>query len=70
MCEVRVARVPGAIQTVAVEAGSSVADCLRAAGVTVGSGEAVKLNGANCETSARVNDGDRIVVSKGAKGNQ
>ena len=69
MCEVRVARVPGAIQTVAVESGSSVADCLAAAGVEVGSNEAVKLNGANASLTATVSDNDRIVISKGAKGN-
>lgn len=65
---VKVIRVPGAVTEVGLESGASVQDALNAADVSVGSGESVKLNGADTELSATVSDGSRILVAKAAKG--
>jgi len=67
--EVRVVRVPGAIQTVMLEDGLTVKDALSAANTEVSSEEAMKLNGNDCSVTDLVKDGDRIIISKGAKGN-
>lgn len=66
---VKVCRIPGSVNEVCLEDGASVADALAAASQTVGSGEAVKLNGFDTSMDAPVNDGDRIIIAKGAKGN-
>ena len=65
---VKVIRVPGTVTEVGLESGSTVGDALSAASIEVGSGEAVSLNGSTVATDATVNDGDRLIVAKGAKG--
>lgn len=66
---VKVIRVPGAVSEVGLNAGATVAEALAAADVTVGAGEAVKLNGADTNMDATVSDGARLIVAKAAKGN-
>ena len=64
----KVIRVPGAVHEVGLEAGATVADALAAADVVVGSGETLKLNGADTTNDAVVTEGARILVAKAAKG--
>lgn len=64
----KVIRVPGQVVEVGLDAGSSVQDALNAADVSVGSGESVKLNGADANMTDVVTDGSRILVAKAAKG--
>ena len=66
--EVKVVRVPGAVKDVALNSGSTVSDALAAAGVNLGAGESVTMNGVAAPGSQPVNNGDRIIVAKGAKG--
>lgn len=67
--EVRVVRVPGRTVSVELEDGATVGDALHAADIAVQSNEAVKLNGTNADTSATLNEGDKVIIAKGAKGN-
>jgi putative ubiquitin-RnfH superfamily antitoxin RatB of RatAB toxin-antitoxin module len=67
--EVKVCKVPGALQVVMVREGATVQDALNAAGITVQSGELVKLEGLDTSMTSVVSNGSRVVVSKGAKGN-
>jgi sulfur carrier protein ThiS len=69
MINVRVARVPGTVQEVALNDGASVGDALGQLGMRVESGEALKVNGADATTSSTLSDGDRVILVKGAKGN-
>lgn len=64
---VKVVRVPGSVTEVMLEAGATVGNALSAAGIDVGAGEAVSLNGASVGNDATVTDGARVIVSKGAK---
>ena len=64
----KVIRVPGAVTEVGLEDGATVGDALTAAGVTVESGETLKLNGADTTTDATVSEGGRILIAKAAKG--
>lgn len=65
---VKVIRVPGAVTEVGLEEGATVADALSAASLTMGEGEAVKLNGSDTTMDATVSDGSRLIVAKAAKG--
>lgn len=67
---VKVCRIPGSVNEVILNDDATVADALSAAGQTVGAGETVNLNGFNTTTDAPVNDGDRVIIAKGAKGNK
>jgi hypothetical protein len=64
----KVIRVPGAVVEVGVEDGATVSDALSAAGVTLTSGETLKLNGSDADTDAVLSDGARILIAKAAKG--
>lgn len=66
---IKVVRVPGAVTDLELEDGATVADALRAASITVGSGEAVKVNGGSADANTRLSNNDRVIVSAGAKGN-
>lgn len=65
---VKVAVVPGTVTEVALEDGASVADAISSANVST-DGYSVKLNGVATNNSATLSDGDRIFISKDAKGN-
>ena len=67
---VKVVRVPGASNEVTLDAANpTIEDALDAAGVTLGENEKVSLNGADASPDDSVTDGDKVLVSKGAKGN-
>ncbi len=66
---VKVIRVPGAVSEVGLDSGSTVEHALAAADTVVGDNEKLQVNGADATDSTRLNDGDRVVISKGAKGN-
>lgn len=65
---VKVIRVPGSVSEVGLESGSTVGQALEAANVSVGSGESVKLGGADTTMDAVVTDGARVLIAKAAKG--
>lgn len=66
---VKVIRIPGAVTEVALSAGATVADALSAASIEPTGSEAIKVGSETVETSYTVADGDRVVISQGAKGN-
>lgn len=66
---VKVIRVPGAVSEVGLYDGATVADALVAANETVNSGEAVKVGAADASQNTVLQDGDRVIIAKGAKGN-
>jgi sulfur carrier protein ThiS len=66
--QAKVVRVPGAVKDVELNSGATVSDALRAAGVDLGPGETVSMNGSTVEGSREISQGDRIIVAKGAKG--
>lgn len=70
MLNVRLARVPGSVQELALNDGATVSDALTAAGTSVQSGEVLKVNGADASLGTQLNDGDRVLLVKGAKGNK
>lgn len=68
MITVKLIKVPGTITEVALEDGATVADALTAGGQEVGDGQEVTVNGNSANSTTSLNDGDRIVIAKGAKG--
>lgn len=66
--EVKVIRTPGKVYNTSLEEGATVGDALMAADVHLAPGEKVTLSGQQVDGSQRVSDGDRVIVSKGAKG--
>lgn len=70
MVEVKVIEVPGAVRDIALETGSAtVGEALSTAGVTVRDGYTVKVNGNEAGNDTVLSNGDRVIISKGAKGN-
>lgn len=67
--EVKVVRVPGAVKDVMLNDGATVADALSAAGITLESGEAAKVNGSDVDSTTTLSNGDRVILAKAAKGN-
>lgn len=67
--EVKVVRVPGRTTVVELDNGATVQDALKAAEVTVSSGEVCKLNALDADMTAVLHEGDKIIIAKGAKGN-
>lgn len=66
---VKVIRIPGGVQEVALAPGSSVGDALSAANIETTSSESIKIGTNTVDESSAVSDGDRVVISQGAKGN-
>ena len=69
MITVKVAKLPGAVKEVVLNDGATVEDALSNAGIAIESGESVKVNGSERDTSASVANNDIVVIAKGAKGN-
>lgn len=69
MIEVKVVRVPAVMKDVALEDGATVADALRAADLSVQTGEKIQVNGVDATPSKVLSNGDRVILAKGAKGN-
>ncbi len=68
--EVKIIRVPGKTTTLEVPEGTMVAEVLNRADIMITVGEAIKLNGAALDDMGTVvEEGDKIIVAKGAKGN-
>lgn len=68
MIDVKVSTVPGTIKELALEDGASVTDAVEAAGLSL-SGFTITINGSSGSHSTRLQDGDRVVLTKNAKGN-
>lgn len=66
---VKVIRVPGAVTEVALNEGATVADALAAASIEPNGSEAIAVSGSPQSRDYPLTDGDRVVVSQGAKGN-
>ena len=66
---VKVIRIPGAVTEVALGAGATVADALSAAAIEPSGSEAIKVGANTAEMGTPLADGDRVVISQGAKGN-
>ncbi len=67
--QVQVIQVPGTIKSVTLNFGASVRDAISAAGVNLSGGETLKVNGLEATVDAALNDGDKLMIAKGAKGN-
>lgn len=65
---VKVVRVPGAVVELVLEGGATVGQALAAANITPTSGESVKVNAADATSDTALSDGDRVYISKAAKG--
>ncbi|MGD9382354.1 MAG: MoaD/ThiS family protein [Candidatus Thorarchaeota archaeon] len=68
--EVKVIRVPGRTSTIELPEGSTVGEALNRADISLSSGESCKVNGNTCDLGDTLSEGDRVIVAKGAKGNQ
>ena len=66
-CVVRVARVPGRVTEVALNGDRTVAEAAKIAGVSPEG--MIHVNGSQATKETLLNDGDRVTISKGAKGN-
>jgi hypothetical protein len=66
---VRVARIPGQVIELALDDGATVAQALSKAELSVENGETLKVQGMPATPDKVLNDGDRVVLVKGAKGN-
>jgi sulfur carrier protein ThiS len=66
---VKVIRVPGGVNEVAVNEGATVAEVLAAADISPNSNEAIKIGAEAVDLDSTVSDGDRVVIAQGAKGN-
>jgi len=67
--EVKVIRVPGTTKTIEIPEGGTVGEALNTADVALTSGEACKVNAQACSMDTVLQEGDKIIVAKGAKGN-
>ena len=65
---VRVGKLPGRIQEIALNGGRSVADALEAAELD-SAGYEVRVNGSPCDLAANLDDGDTLLLVKKIKGN-
>jgi molybdopterin converting factor small subunit len=66
---VRVGKFPGAVTEYTVERGTSVSALLQLARLSVGSQEAVEINGSRGSMSSTLSDGDTISIIPNIKGN-
>src|SRR6218665_2542836 len=68
--KVKVIQLPGTVKFADnLAAGATVAEAIQAAGISLSSGESLKLNGVDTTPDARIAEGDVVLVAKGAKGN-
>lgn len=69
MIDIKVVVVPGAVKEVVLEDGATVADALTAAGYSA-DGYTINLDGhSDASLDTVLSDGQRIAISKNAKGN-
>ena len=69
MITVKICRIPGTTQEVALNGDRSVGAALDAAGETLRDGEVAKINNEPAALSQTLTGGEIIVLAKGAKGN-
>jgi hypothetical protein len=69
MITVKVGQVPGRIQEVALNERSTVRQALQIAGISVGDGYTVTINGANASMESTVCANSTILVTRRIKGN-
>lgn len=67
LCVVRVARVPGLVKEVALNGGRKVSDAANIAGIATDG--TIHVNGRAATLGTLLSNGDRVTISKGAKGN-
>lgn len=68
MITVKIIKVPGAIQELALEDGATLSDALAVANLIVEDGQSITVNGNPVPLTTPLNDSDRIIITKGAKG--
>ncbi len=68
MITVRIGRLPGRIEELALESGSVVADALEVSALDP-EGYEVRVNGAPTDLEAELTDGDTVLLVKKIKGN-
>jgi len=67
---VKLARIPGTVSDLVLNDGATVADAFSVAGFSYQSGESIKVDGVDGDTTTVLRDGSRIYVgTKAAKGN-
>jgi sulfur carrier protein ThiS len=66
---IRVTPVPGQPKIVTLPTGATVADALKAAGISTDSTSVLQVNASPAKGNTVLADSDRITVAKGAKGN-
>ena len=66
---VQVAKMPGAMKTLALEPGSTVADALRVAEIEMTSGYEVRVNNDKADTTTVLENNAVVIVTKMIKGN-
>lgn len=66
---VKVTKVPGAMQTITLEEGATVADALRIAGIEAGAGYEIRVDNEVASVDTVLEDEAVVVVTKMIKGN-
>lgn len=66
---VQVAKMPGAMKTLVLEQGSTVADALRVAEIEVSAGYEVRVDNDKAEMDTVLNNNAVVIVTKMIKGN-
>lgn len=66
---VQVAKMPGAMKTIVLEQGSTVADALRIAEIEVAAGYEVRVDNDKAEMTTVLNNNAVVIVTKMIKGN-
>ncbi len=66
---VRIGRLPGKIDTIALNGGRTVADAISGAGLTVEAGFEIRVGDDTVGTDKALNDGDTVLLVKKVKGN-
>ena len=67
---VKVMEIPGITREVGLEDGSTAQNALEIAGVTVGDGQKLQVDGRDATHDTVLTNEARVTVSKGAKGNK
>jgi len=67
---VKIAQIPGAVKEVALESGMTVKQALETGEFSTDlSGKSLQVNAAPATLETVLNDGDRVTIAAGAKGN-
>ena len=69
MIEVKVVKVPSVVKTVALDDGATVEEALSTANVDIPDNHQVTVNGEKVDVDTTLNNCDKIIITKSAKGN-